>query len=556
MIAETLLLEETRFSKTLERGLGLLAGETEQLGRGDILSGEVAFKLYDTYGFPLDLTQDALKARQIGVDTQGFEASMTRQRQEARKAWAGSGDAATEQIWFGLGEKLAATEFLGYEMEKAEGELLAIVKQGKSIESLSVGNKREKNKAKKGGGKNTAEEIALIFNQTPFYGESGGQIGDRGIILFAGGGVFEVEDCHKQVGGLFVHYGHLQQGRITTGESASLEVDVTRRMQIRCNHSATHLIHEALREILGCHVAQKGSLVAKDRLRFDFSHPKPMTADELAKVEVMTNEIVLQNGPVKTRLMGVDEAVAAGAMALFGEKYGDEVRVVTMGTALHGGKQGKVYSMELCGGTHVNNTGEIGLVHLVNDSAVASGVRRIEALTGNVARCYLSSQDQKIKQLAAILKAPPAQLLERAEALIKERKSLERQLGDAMKKLAMGGGGGAGEVEDLDGTAFLGRVVDDLPAKELRGLVDDGKQMIKTGIVVIIGRSGGKAGIAVGVTDDLTGIMNAVDLVKIGSQALGGKGGGGRADMAQAGGPDSGKAAAALAAIRQAIVTA
>lgn len=537
LISETLLLEETRFRKTLERGLKLLDEESAELKSGDEFDGGIAFKLYDTYGFPLDLTEDALKARGITVERAGFDEAMAQQKAEAKKNWKGSGDTADESVWFGLQDEIGGTEFLGYKHEEGEGGLVAIVKDGEVVSSLKKG-----------------EEASLLFNQTPFYALSGGQVGDKGRIVFADGGVFEVTDTLKKLGNLFVHMGKLEKGSVKVGQSAVLTVDSTRRTAIRSNHSATHLLHEALRETLGDHVAQKGSLVDDGRLRFDFSHTKPMDENEIRHVENMANEIVLQNAPVETRLMAVDDAIEAGAMALFGEKYGEEVRVVSMGTAVHGEKAGKVYSLELCGGTHVNRTGDIGLVHVVNESAVASGVRRIEALTGEAARVHLASQEQLVKDAAATLKVPPVKLVERLEGLVAERRKLETQVSELKKQLAMGGSGGAVEpIEEISGVSFMGKVIDDLPAKELRSLVDQGKQTVKSGIVVIIGKSDGKAGISVGVTDDLTDKFSAVDLVRIGSAALGGKGGGGRPDMAQAGGPDAGKAEDALEQIKQSL---
>lgn len=535
LISETLHLEEKRFRKTLERGLKLLDEETSELKTGDELEGGVAFKLYDTYGFPLDLTEDALKARGITVEKSGFDEAMALQKAEAKKNWKGSGDTADDSIWFGLQDELGATEFLGYKHEEGEGGLVAIVKDGVVVSSLKAG-----------------DEASLLFNQTPFYAESGGQVGDYGKIVFADGGVFTVTDTIKRLGNLYVHVGSLEEGEAKVGQSAVLSVDPERRTAIRSNHSATHLLHEALRETLGDHVAQKGSLVDDGRLRFDFSHTKPMDETEIKTVEKLANEIVLQNAPVETRLMAVDDAIEAGAMALFGEKYGEEVRVVSMGTALHGEKAGGVYSLELCGGTHVNRTGDIGLVHVVNESAVGSGVRRIEALTGQAARSYLASQEQIVKDASGALKVPPAQLVERLENLVAERRKLETQVSDLKKQMAMGGASGdAGSVEDIAGVSFMGRVIEDLPAKDLRSLVDEAKKTVKSGVVVIIGKSDGKAGISVGVTDDLTDRFSAVDLVRIGSAALGGKGGGGRPDMAQAGGPDAEKADDALEEIKK-----
>ncbi|RWE01529.1 MAG: alanine--tRNA ligase, partial [Mesorhizobium sp.] len=420
LITETLKLEETRFRKTLVRGLGLLSEATEQLHAGDMLDGETAFKLYDTYGFPLDLTQDALRQRSISVDLAGFTDAMERQKAEARAHWAGSGEAATETIWFPIRETVGATDFLGYETEEAEGLIQALVKDGKTIDSASQG-----------------DAVAVVVNQTPFYGESGGQMGDTGVISGEGFSV-EVSDTQKKADGLFVHLGKVTSGTVKTGATVELKVDHARRSKLRANHSATHLIHEALREVLGSHVAQKGSLVAPDRLRFDISHNKPISPDDLEDVERMANEIVVQNSPVTTRLMSVDDAIAEGAMALFGEKYGDEVRVVSMGTGLHGAKANRPYSVELCGGTHVRSTGDIGLVRILSDSAVAAGVRRIEALTGEAARRHLDEQDKRLKAAAAALKISPADVPARVEALLDERKKLEKELSEARKKLALG----------------------------------------------------------------------------------------------------------------------
>ena len=539
LITETLKLEESRFRKTLARGLGLLSDATEKLGEGDRLDGETAFKLYDTYGFPLDLTQDALRQRGISVDTDAFSAAMERQKAEARANWAGSGEAATETVWFGIRDKVGASEFLGYDTEAAEGVIAAIVKGGTQVEGAFEG-----------------EDVAIVVNQTPFYGESGGQVGDTGRILGEGFAI-DVTDTQKKADGLFVHFGRVASGTVKIGAPVELKVDAARRARIRRNHSATHLVHEALREVLGTHVAQKGSLVAPDRLRFDFSHPKPIAPEELARVEELANEIVLQNAPVSTRLMAVDDAIAEGAMALFGEKYGDEVRVVSMGTALHGDKAGKSYSTELCGGTHVAATGDIGIVRLLAEGAVASGVRRIEALTGEAARQHLDEQDKRLKAAAAALKVAPADVVTRLEAVLDERKKLERELADARKKLALGGSAGpAGgqEAETVAGVGFLGRVVSGVSAKDLKPLADEGKSSVGSGIVVFVGTDDGKASVVVGVTSDLTGRYSAVDLVRAASAAIGGKGGGGRPDMAQAGGPDAANADAAIAAVREALV--
>ncbi|MCO6385592.1 alanine--tRNA ligase [Aliihoeflea sp. 40Bstr573] len=538
LITETLKLEESRFRKTLARGLGLLSDATEKLGEGDRLDGETAFKLYDTYGFPLDLTQDALRQRGISVDTDAFSAAMERQKAEARANWAGSGEAATETVWFAIRDQVGATEFLGYDTEAAEGVIAAIVKASTRVDGASEG-----------------DEVAIVVNQTPFYGESGGQVGDTGRILGEGFAV-DVTDTQKKADGLFVHFGRVISGTVRSGAAVELKVDAARRARIRRNHSATHLIHEALREVLGTHVAQKGSLVAPDRLRFDFSHPKPIAADELARIEELSNEIVLQNAPVTTRLMAVDDAIAEGAMALFGEKYGDEVRVVSMGMALHVDKAGKSYSTELCGGTHVGATGDIGIIRLLAEGAVASGVRRIEALTGEAARQHLDEQDKRLKAAAAALKVAPADVVTRLEAVLDERKKLERELSDARKKLALVGGAGpagAQEPETVAGIGFLGRVVPGVLAKDLKPLADEGKSSVGSGVVVFVGTDDGKASIVVGVTDDLTARYSAVDLVRAAAAAIGGKGGGGRPDMAQAGGPDAANADAAIAAVRGAL---
>jgi len=539
LISETLKLEETRFRTTLERGLTLLSDATGTLHKGDMLDGETAFKLYDTYGFPLDLTQDALRAREIGVDLAGFTDAMERQKAEARSHWAGSGDKATETIWFELKEKFGASEFLGYDTETAEGVVQAIVRDGKAVDSASAG-----------------DEVQIVFNQTPFYGESGGQMGDTGTIA-GDNAKLSVSDTHKKGEGLFVHVATVAEGTLKVGDAVALTVDHARRSRLRANHSATHLLHEALREVLGTHVAQKGSLVAPERLRFDVSHPKPMSAEELRVIEDMANEIIVQNAPVTTRLMTVDDAIAEGAMALFGEKYGDEVRVVSMGTGVRGAKANRPYSVELCGGTHVSATGEIGLVRIVSESAVGSGVRRLEALTGEAARAYLAEQDERVKALATALKAQPNEVLARVEALVDERRKLERELTEAKKRLALSGGGSAGGdegVREVAGLKYLGKVVTGVEPKDLKSLADEGKKSLGSGVVAFVGVSpDGKASAVVAVTEDLAGRFSAVDLVRRASEALGGKGGGGRPDMAQAGGPDGGKAADAIEAVASAL---
>jgi len=543
LIEETLRLEETRFRKTLERGLAILDEKSGGLKKGDMFDGETAFTLYDTYGFPLDLTQDALRTRGIGVDIASFTDAMDRQREKARASWAGSGDTAAEAVWFPLREKIGATEFLGYETESAEGVVAAIVKDGAQVDQLKAG-----------------ESGAIVLNQTPFYAESGGQVGDTGVMT--GEGVtFRVTDTQKKAGDLFVHFGTVEQGTLKVEAALQLEVDHARRGAIRANHSATHLLHEALRQVLGDHIAQRGSLVSPERLRFDFAHTKPITPDELRRIEDIANEVVLENGEVVTRLMALEDARESGARALFGEKYGDEVRVVSMGKRASDSVQtpnALGWSVELCGGTHVRRTGDIGLISVTGESAVASGVRRIEALTGAQARHHANDTMQLARSAAAELRTTIDDMPARIAALMEERKKLERELSDARKKLAMGGSASAaGEpsgVREAGGVKLLARAVEGIEMKDLKSLADDGKKQIGSGVVAIVGVTGdGKAGIVVGVTKDLTERFNAVELVRKGSEALGGKGGGGRPDMAQAGGPDGAKAAAALEAVAAAM---
>jgi alanyl-tRNA synthetase len=543
LIEETLRLEETRFRKTLEKGLAILDEKSQGLKKGDMFDGDTAFTLYDTYGFPLDLTQDALKSRGIGVDQAAFTDAMDRQRKKARAAWAGSGDTATENMWFPLREKLGATEFLGYETETAEGVVTALVKDGKEVDSLKAG-----------------ETGSIVLNQTPFYGESGGQVGDTGMLSGEGGVKFRVADTQKKAGDLFVHQGTVEQGAVKIGTALQLEVDHARRSAIRANHSATHLLHEALRQVLGDHIAQRGSLVAPDRLRFDFVHPKPISADELARVEDIANDVVLENDEVTTRLMAVDDAREAGARALFGEKYGDEVRVVSMGNGPRDhGQNALGWSVELCGGTHVRRTGDIGLISVTGESAVSSGVRRIEALTGRHARKHANETMALAKTAAAELRTTLEDVPARITALMDERKKLERELSDARKKLAMGGGvaangASASGVREVGNVKLMARAVEGVAMKDLKSLADDGKKQLGSGVVAIVGvGEDGKAGVVVGVTPDLTSRYNAVELVRVASEALGGKGGGGRPDMAQAGGPDGTKAHAALSAIEKAM---
>src|SRR5215468_5187867 len=543
LIEETLRLEETRFRKTLARGLAILDEKSAGLKKGDMFDGDTAFTLYDTYGFPLDLTQDALKSRGISVDQASFTDAMERQREKARASWAGSGEAADESVWFPLREKLGATEFLGYETESAEGVVSALVKDGKEVDSLKAG-----------------ETGSIVLNQTPFYAESGGQVGDTGVLTGDGGVKFRVTETQKKAGDLFVHTGKVEQGTLKAGTALQLEVDHSRRSSIRAHHSATHLLHEALRQVLGDHIAQRGSLVAPDRLRFDFVHPKPITPDELARVEDIANDVVLENDEVTTRIMAVDDAREAGARALFGEKYGDEVRVVSMGRqSREHGQNALGWSVELCGGTHVKRTGDIGLISVISEGAVASGVRRIEALTGNHARKHANNVMALAKSAAAELRVTPEDVPARIAALMEGNKKLERELSDARKKLAMGGGAAANGasaagVREVGNVKLMARAVEGIEMKDLKSLADDGKKQLGSGVVAIVGvTEDGKAGVVVGVTPDLTSRFNAVNLVRVASEALGGKGGGGRPDMAQAGGPDGTKANAALSAIEQAM---
>jgi alanyl-tRNA synthetase len=539
LITETLRLEETRFRKTLERGLKLLDEESEALKSGDTFNGTTAFKLYDTYGFPLDLTQDALRSRGISVDTASFEQSMEAQRVDARRAWKGSGDAKTETIWFELREAVGATEFLGYDTEQAEAVIKAIVVDGKQAKAAKLGDK-----------------VSLLVNQTPFYAESGGQSGDTGVISAAGGKV-KITDSQKRVGDVFVHIGEVVEGTIALNDAVVLSVDHARRQGNRQHHSATHLLHEALRRTLGPHVAQKGSLVEPGRLRFDFSHTKPVSQDELAAVEAIANSQVLLNDKVNTRLMSVDAAIAEGAMALFGEKYGEEVRVVSMGRN-EAGADRPIYSLELCGGTHVARTGDIGAIKILSDSGSSAGVRRMEALAGEAALRYLNEQDRRVSEAAAVLKTSPSDLVTRISTLVDERRKLERDLADARKALAMGGGSSGSsantDIAEVNGVKVLARVMKGIAPQDLKALADDGKKSVGSGVVILVAvADDGKGAIVVGVTDDLTKTHDAVKLVKIGAAAMGGKGGGGRADMAQAGGPEGDKADEAVAAVKSAI---
>ncbi|WP_337875449.1 alanine--tRNA ligase [Elioraea sp.] len=535
LITETLRTEESRFRAMLDRGLHLLAEETAKLGHKQPLPGEVAFRLYDTYGFPLDLTQDALKAEGRLVDVEGFQAAMAAQRARARAAWAGSGEAATEAVWFDLREKTGATEFLGYATETAEAEIRAIVVNGQPVREARGG-----------------DEVAILLNQTPFYGEAGGQVGDAGTIRSGDGLVIEVRDTQRKLGDLFVHLGTVRQGIARVGAAVVAEVDHARRAAIRAHHSATHLLHEALRRRLGRHVAQKGSLVAPDRLRFDISHPKAIEPEELAAVEAEVNARVRENAPVVTRLMTPEEAVRQGAIALFGEKYGEEVRVVAMGADETATDRGGQYSVELCGGTHVRATGEIGLFKIVSEAAVSAGVRRVEAVAGAAALKQVAAMERALGAIAAALKAPPAEAPARVEALVEERRRLEREVAELRRRLATGGAGATPAFEEVGGVKLAARVVE-VPARDLKSLADEIRKGIGSGVVALVSPMDGKASIVVSVTPDLSGRFSAVELVKAAAAAVGGKGGGGRPDMAQAGGPDGAKAEAALAAVRQAL---
>ncbi|HQA17217.1 MAG TPA: alanine--tRNA ligase [Novosphingobium sp.] len=530
LIEETLQREEVQFRRTLANGLKLLDEATAGLGEGGELPGETAFKLYDTYGFPYDLTEDALRSRGIGIDRDGYDAAMAQQKAAARAAWKGSGQAADEEVWFDIAERAGATEFTGYTATTGEAQVVALVKDGKEVDSAKAG-----------------ASVAVIVNQTPFYGESGGQMGDAGTISGADGLKLAVSDTAKPLGRIHAHHATVETGTIKVGDMVRLDIDATRRDAIRANHSATHLLHAALRGRLGDHVTQKGSLVAPDRLRFDFSHPAALSAEDIAAIEAEVNAQVRGNEAVVTRLMSPEDAIEAGAMALFGEKYGDEVRVLSMGAA-----SGKTYSTELCGGTHVRALGDIGVFRIVSESAVSSGVRRIEALTGEGARQWLVGREDALKHAASLLKTTPDEVESRVAALLDERRKLERELAEAKKALALGGGGAKAEAadEEVGGIKFSGQVLDGLDPKELRGLLDAAKQRMGSGVAAIVAVNDGKAAVAAAVTDDLTGKVSAVDLVRAGVEALGGKGGGGRADMAQGGGPDGSKASEAIAAVK------
>ncbi|WP_417517707.1 alanine--tRNA ligase [Minwuia sp.] len=532
LITETLKLEEGRFKQTLERGLKLLEDETSRLGDAEPLAGDVAFRLYDTYGFPLDLTQDILRGQGRSVDTDGFDAAMDRQRAEARKNWSGSGELATDAVWFDVREKAGASEFLGYTSDVAEAVVAAILVDGKPVDAAADG-----------------DEVAVILNQTPFYGESGGQMGDIGTIRAEGGAVVDVSDTQKRVGDVHVHMGRLTGGALQVGDTVTARIDTDYRDRLRANHSATHLLHRALRIRLGDHVVQKGSLVSSDRLRFDISHPKGLTVEEIRQVDADVNAMIRGNGEVSTRLMAPDEAVKAGALALFGEKYGDEVRVVSMG-----GLEDPNWSTELCGGTHVRRTGDIGAFHIVSEGAVAAGVRRIEALTGEAAIEHLASQENALRQVAGALKTTVQDAPGRVAQLLEERRKLEKDLAEARRKAAMGGGASDGPAaKQINGIRFVGQVAEDVPPKQLKGMIDDMRTSGGPGVYALVGVNDGKAALVIGVSEELLDRTNAVDLVRAGVGAIGGKGGGGRPDMAQGGGPDGAAAHDALSAVETAL---
>ena len=528
-IAETLRQEEERFHRTLGRGMALLEEATAGLKEGDTLSGETAFRLYDTYGFPVDLTEDAVRAKGLRVDMAGFETAMEGQRAMARENWAGSGQQAQSGVWLSLRERLGATQFDGYEATQGEGRLLALVKDGAEVQSAGSG-----------------ETVWALFDRTPFYAESGGQVGDTGAATWADGAA-RVTDVRKEAGDLHAHAFEIKSGGLKVGETVSLAVDATRRARTRLNHSAAHLVHAALRHVLGPHVAQKGQMVDGERMRFDFSHGGPLTSEELDRIEAEVNAVIRQNVPAETRLMSPDKAIEAGAIALFGEKYGEEVRVLTLGRALEG--QGP-YSVELCGGTHVARTGDIALFRIVSETGVAAGVRRVEALTGETARRYMLAQSEVARTLADQFKVPVAEVLARVEGLTNDRKRLERELADTKRKLALGGGGGpVAEAETVNGVRFMGRVLDGVDGKGLRPIIEDFRKQAE--VVVVVGVNDGKA--AVAIASAVPDRFSSAELIKLAVAAMGGQGGGGRPDFAQGGAPDGSKAQAGVDAVKAAL---
>jgi alanyl-tRNA synthetase len=533
LVEATLAQEETQFRRTLDKGLKLLDEATTGMAAGDTLKGDVAFKLYDTYGFPYDLTEDALRAQGLGIDRAGFDDGMAKQKAMARAAWKGSGEQASSEIWFDIADEFGGTEFTGYTSNEGDGQVVALIRDGTRVDSATAG-----------------ESVIILTNQTPFYAESGGQIGDSGIVSNDSGLKAIIEETSKPLGRLHAHHAKVETGEIKVGTTLHFALDLNRRNQVRANHSATHLLHAALRNRLGAHVTQKGSLVAPDRLRFDFSHNTALTPDDIAAIEAEVNAEIRANQSVSTRLMTPDDAVAAGALALFGEKYGDEVRVLTMGPK----SAGSAYSVELCGGTHVNALGDIQLLKIVSEGAVASGIRRVEAMTGEAARLWLTDREDKLKDIAASLRANPDEVPARVATLSETVRRLEKELAEAKKAIALGGGGGAAaEPEDLNGFKFLAQTYDGLDPKELRGLANDAKAKVGSGVVALVTINDGRASVIAGVTDDLTVRYSAVDLVRVAVEALGGQGGGGKPDMAQGGGPDSSKANDAIAAIKASI---
>lgn len=535
LITETLKVEETKFKETLDRGLKLLGDATDKLGDQEALPGDVAFKLYDTFGFPLDLTKDILKGQKRNLDEDGFDIAMAKQKAAARAAWSGSGEAVTDQLWFDMHERIGASEFLGYQTDSADGQVQAIVVNGAERDTAVEG-----------------DDIMVVLNQTSFYGESGGQEGDHGVLKSSDGFNMDIKDTQKKQD-LYIHIGRVIKGTLKIDDVVETQIDVVRRSRLRAHHSATHLLHEALRQSLGDHVTQKGSLVAEDRLRFDFAHQKPMSDAEIRQVEKDVNDRIRLNAPIAVHLTTPKDAIKAGAMALFGEKYGDEVRVVSMGGPDKDKGEGRDYSTELCGGTHVSRTGDIGFLKITGENGLAAGVRRIEAVVGQAALDYVNDREQMLFKAASSLKISPAELPTRITGLLEERKRLDRELTETRKKLATGGGGKPTEIEKIGEVGFIAHLLGDVPPRDLKPMADEIKKKLDSGVIVLIAANDGKASIVISVTDDLTSKYNAVDLVRTGSEALGGKGGGGRPDMAQAGGPNADKGADAIAAIREII---
>ncbi|WP_298326464.1 alanine--tRNA ligase, partial [Asticcacaulis sp.] len=533
-IVETLRQEEERFRRTLGRGMTLLDEATANLKDGDMLEGEVAFKLYDTYGFPLDLTQDAIRAKGLSVNVAGFEAAMEEQKQRGRANWKGSGETSVQAEWFSIRDQAGASEFVGYEHLSTQSHARVIVRDGESVSEGLVG-----------------ERLQVVFDRTAFYPEGGGQAGDTGTLHWAGG-EGRVLDTQKQAGDLIVHDVEITEGVLAVGDMVHLHVDGAKRQTTKSNHSAAHLLHAALKNVLGPHVAQKGQLVDAERMRFDFSHGAPVSAEEIERIEAEVNAVILQNEAATTKMMAPAEAIEAGAVALFGEKYGDEVRVLSLGHALDGADKG--YSVELCGGTHVSRTGDIALFKIISESGIAAGVRRIEAFTGEAARQYLLEQAGVARSLADQFKVPVAQVSARVEALVNDRKRLEKELAEAKRALAVGGGGAASGPEEINGVKVIARVLDGVGGKDLRPLAEDFKKQVGSGVVALVGVLDGKAAVTVAVTPDLTGRFNAAELAKAAVIAMGGQGAGGKPDFAQGGAPDATKAEAGLDAIKAAIV--